>query len=63
MNWEELELPFVGWTSMAAGRSRSLGPDSRPVAAPDDVDDPRHIKATGHVELPIWIAWSGAPKA
>lgn len=41
------------------GRSRSLGPDARPVATPDDVDDPRHIKATGRVQLPVNVAWSG----
>ncbi len=46
---------------MAAGRSRSLGPDARPVAVPDDVDDPRHLKASGRVQLPIWIRWSGEP--
>jgi len=42
------------------GRSRSLGPDARPVAVPDDVDDPRHGKVTGLVQLPITIDWSGA---
>lgn len=52
---------LVDLGSMAAGRSRSLGPDARPVAVPDDVDDPRHIKASGRVELPIWVRWSGNP--
>ncbi|HEX9994006.1 MAG TPA: hypothetical protein VGB14_13840 [Acidimicrobiales bacterium] len=44
---------------MAPGRSRSLGPDARPVAVPDDVDDPRHPKAQGRVTLPVTIDWSG----
>ncbi len=48
-----LHLGFV------AGRSRSLGPDARPVAVPDDVDDPRHPKATGRVRLPVTVDWSG----
>jgi hypothetical protein len=61
MTAEQLELPFVHLTAMATGRSRSLGPDARPVAVPDDVDDPRHVKASGRVELPIWIRWSGEP--
>lgn len=42
-----------------AGRSRSLGPDARPVAVPDDIDDPSHIKARGRVQLPASIDWSG----
>jgi hypothetical protein len=56
--WVEPELPFVQLASMA-GRSRSLGPDARPVAVPDDVDDARHRKASGKVQLPAWIDWSG----
>ncbi len=35
-----------------------LGPASRPVAIPDDIDDPSLIKATGIVQLPLHIAWS-----
>jgi hypothetical protein len=44
---------------VARGRSRSLGPDARPVAVPDDVDDLRHVKARGRVTLPITVDWSG----
>lgn len=55
-SWEQLQ--FVELSTMA-GRSRSLGPDARPVAVPDDVDDPRYVKASGEVELPIWLRWSG----
>ncbi|MGH9033633.1 MAG: hypothetical protein ACRDZV_16040 [Acidimicrobiia bacterium] len=47
---------------MAPGRSHLLGPDARPVAVPDDVDDPRHPKASERVELPPHIRWSGPPK-
>ena len=61
MATEQLELPFVDSMAIAAGRSGSLGPDGRPVAVPDDVDDPRHDKASGRVELAIWIRWSGDP--
>jgi hypothetical protein len=53
-----VESPFVHST-VVAGRSRSLGPDARPVAVPDDIDDPRHVKATGTVTLPATIDWSG----
>jgi len=58
---EQLELPFVDLRAMVAGRSRSVGPDARPVAVPDDVDDPRHVKASGRVQLPVWIRWTGEP--
>jgi len=51
--WEEPELPFVHSIGVT-GRSRTLGPDARPVAVPDDVDDVRHAKATGEVQLPAW---------
>lgn len=36
-----------------------LGPSARPVAIPDDVDDPRVVKAQGVVELPLRVRWSG----
>ena len=52
------DLPFVHLMAVA-GRSRSLGPDARPVAVPDDVDDPRHDKASGRVQLPVTVDWSG----
>lgn len=31
---------------------------SRPVAIPDDVDDPNLVKASGQVELPHNVRWS-----
>lgn len=37
------------------GADASLGANDRPVAVPDDVDDPRHIKAVGRVQLPAWV--------
>ena len=40
-------------------RSATVGPWTRPVAVPDDVDDPELVKATGVVELPSWVRWSG----
>ena len=39
-------------------RSRTLGPDSRPVALPSDIDDPSVEKTTGRVVLPRHVRWS-----
>jgi hypothetical protein len=39
--------------------SATLGPSARPVAIPDDVDDPRAVKAQGVVGLPLRVRWSG----
>lgn len=44
---------------MRAIRSATIGPDSRPVSIPDDADDPSVVKASGRVELPVHIRWSG----
>ncbi len=44
---------------MARTRTASLGPASRPVAAPDDAGDPGLVKASGHVTLPHHVRWSG----
>ncbi len=46
---------------MANTRTSDLGPAARPVAVPDDLDDPSRPKATGRVELPFHIRWSGQP--
>jgi len=46
---------------MAQTRTRELGPAARPVAVPDDLDDPSRPKASGSVELPFHIRWSGPP--
>jgi hypothetical protein len=43
----------------AAARSATVGPWTRPVALPDDVDNPSIEKASGVVELPLWVRWSG----
>ena len=42
---------------MAHTRTPELGPATRPVAVPDDLGSA--TKATGRVELPIHIRWSG----
>jgi hypothetical protein len=39
-------------------RSRELGPEARPVAIPEDIDDPSLPKATGCIRLPVHIRWS-----
>ena len=46
---------------MVRTRSLTLGPASRPVAVPDDVDDLSIKKASGEVELPFHIRWNGPP--
>jgi hypothetical protein len=46
---------------MATTRSLDLGPASRPVAVPADIDDGELQKAHGTVELPLHIRWSGEP--
>lgn len=43
---------------MAKEPSRLAGIASRPVAIPDDVDDPQVKKASGVVELPLNVRWS-----
>lgn len=48
---------------MAHTRTFELGPAARPVAVPEDFDDPSIIKATGRVELPLHVRWSGPPIA
>lgn len=46
---------------MATTRSAELGPAARPVAVPADLDAPGVTKASGQVELPLHIRWSGEP--
>jgi len=43
---------------MARTRSDRVGPASRPVAIPTDVDDPAVRKASGRVQLPHNVRWS-----
>lgn len=40
----------------------TLGPAARPVAVPDDLGSLAVTKATGRIELPLGIRWSGRPK-
>jgi hypothetical protein len=42
---------------MARTRNPWLGPAARPVAIPEDVDDPSVLKASGVVELPFHVRW------
>ena len=49
-------------SEFAATRSATVGPWTRPVAVPDDLDDPTVVKAAGVVELPSWVRWSGPPR-
>ena len=46
---------------MVRTRSLTLGPASRPVAVPDDLEESKLTKASGQVELPFHIRWSGPP--
>src|SRR5262245_60343114 len=43
---------------MARVRSLEIGPATRPVAVPDDLGS---SKASGQIELPLHIRWSGPP--
>lgn len=58
---EPLERTLDRWQRLARLRAR-VGPlaahDTRPVAIPDDVDDPSVAKAAGVVELPPHVRWS-----
>ena len=60
---DELEAPqgrqpsSGGVSDAAQTRCRTLGPDARPVAVPEDmISGP---KATGVVTLPLHVCWSG----
>ena len=44
---------------MAQTRTSGLGPAARPVAVAEDLDDASVPKASGEVELPLHIRWSG----
>lgn len=57
----QLELPFVDLATVA-NAPRTMRTDPRPVAVPDDVDEPRHKKASGVVQLPSNVRWSGPSK-
>ncbi|MCZ7589349.1 MAG: hypothetical protein M5U27_10955 [Gaiella sp.] len=46
---------------MATTRSSELGPAARPVAVPEDLDDPTLPKSRGRIELPLHIRRSGPP--
>ena len=46
---------------MAQTRTRELGPAARPVAVPVDLDERSLRKASGRIELPLHIRWSGPP--
>jgi hypothetical protein len=46
---------------MARTRTLEIGPTARPIAVPEDLDDPSLSKAAGQIELPLHIRWSGPP--
>jgi hypothetical protein len=46
---------------MVQSRTDELAPATRPVAVPGDLDDPSPTKASGRVELPLHVRWSGPP--
>ena len=54
-----LDVRPANATGQRDGRSGSESALVRPVAVPDDVDDPAIVKACGIVELPERIRWSG----
>jgi hypothetical protein len=46
---------------MARTRTPEIGPTARPIAVPEDLGDPSSPKASGQIELPPHIRWSGPP--
>lgn len=50
----------IGFVTLSG--TSELGPYSRPVELPDDVDAPAVIKASGRIQLPLHVRWSGPPK-
>jgi hypothetical protein len=56
------DLYAGGVSQFARTRSATVGPWTRPVAIPDDIDDRGLVKAAGVVELPSWVRWSGPPR-
>lgn len=53
--------PYTLLPAVAHTRTSRLGPSARPVAVPEDLDDPSLRKASGQVELPFHVRWSGPP--
>ena len=51
----------VDWFEIAQTQTRKLGPAARPVVVPVHLDDVSLQKASGRVELPLHIRWSGLP--
>jgi len=51
-------MPTTARYTPTMARSNTLGPESRPVAIPADVDDPGVAKASGSITLPITVRWS-----
>lgn len=47
---------------VALSGTSKMGPYARPVELPEDVDDPAVIKASGPIQLPLHVRWSGPPK-
>jgi hypothetical protein len=47
--------------AMSHTRTARLGPAARPVSVPENLDDPSLEKASGRVELPLHVRWSGPP--
>jgi hypothetical protein len=47
---------------MSLSGASELGPFARPVELPEDVDDCAVPKASGRIQLPLHVRWSGALK-
>lgn len=48
--------------SVTLSRTSDLGPNARPVELPEDVDESSTTKASGLVQLPLHVRWSGPLK-
>jgi hypothetical protein len=47
---------------VALSGTSKMGPFARPVELPEDIDDATVIKASGPIQLPLHVRWSGPPK-
>lgn len=58
LQWPDDQVRRLYHLGMVTTRALGLGPAARPVAIPEDVDDPGLSKASGVVTLPFHVRWS-----
>ena len=55
--------PGLDFLAVSTTRTSTLGPAGRPIAVPVDLATANIAKASGTIELPLHIRWSGEPIA